>query len=192
MNIMFTKCMGALLSLTALTVVCGCGSKDTTVVKTDSGKVEIKETKGGEANFSFEGKDAEGKEISGKYTASEKDGMKYEDSSGQKLSIGGDFNPSELGVPIYPGSKAIGEQSGFRSEKDKDVTVMASYTTKDDYAEVTAFYDRRFEGAQKSSISAGNSLTNFSRSKPDDNISVIITKVEGEVTIAITRMFKKK
>jgi hypothetical protein len=192
MNIMFTKCMGALLSLAALTAVCGCGSKDTTVVKTDSGKVEIKETKEGEANFSFEGKDAEGKEISGKYTASEKDGMKYEDSSGQKLSIGGDFNPSELGVPIYPGSKAIGEQSGFRSEKDKDVTVMASFTTKDDYAEVTAFYDRRFEGAQKSSISAGNSLTNFSRSKPDDNISVIITKVEGEVTIAITRMFKKK
>lgn len=189
---MFTKCMGALLSLAALTAVCGCGSKDTTVVKTDSGKVEIKETKEGEANFSFEGKDAEGKEISGKYTASEKDGMKYEDSSGQKLSIGGDFNPSELGVPIYPGSKPVGDQSGFRSEKDKDVTVMASYTTKDDYAEVTAFYDRRFEGAQKSSISAGNSLTNFSRNKPDDNISVIVTKVEGEVTIAITRMFKKK
>jgi hypothetical protein len=180
-----------LLASTSL-LLAGCGSKDTTVLKTDSGKVEIKETNEGEAKWSFEGKDPQGKDISGKYSTSEKDGLKYEDSTGQKLTMGGDFDASELGVPTYPNAKIIGERSGLRSEKDKEVTVMASYSTTDDYSKVIEFYDKRFEGAQKSSLSAGTELSTYTRNKDDDNISVIVTKVDGQVTIGMTRMFKKK
>lgn len=173
-------------------LLAGCGSKDTTTIKTDGGKVEISESKDGEAKWRFEGKDADGKAISGKYTTSKEDGLKYEDSTGQKLTMGGDFDAAELGVPTYPNSKLMGDQGGFRSEKEKDVTVMATYTTTDDYSKVTEFYDKRFEGAQKASLSAGAKLTTYTRNKEDDNISVIVTQADGEVTIGITRMFKKK
>ncbi len=170
----------------------GCGSKDSTVIRTDSGKMEVKETKDGEAKWSFEGKDSDGKDISGRYTASEKDGLSYEDSSGQKLKMGGSFNVAELGVPVYPDAKPQGEQHGLRSENDKEVTVMATYTTSDDYLKVTEFYDKKFEGAEKSSFSAGSQLSTYTRNKEGDNISVIVTKTDGVVSIGITRMFKQK
>lgn len=182
----------ALCLTSASLILGGCSGKNETVLKTDSGKIEVKETKEGEVNWSFEGKDSEGKDISGKYTASEKDGLKYEDSSGQKLTMGGDFDASELGAAIYPNAKLVGDQGGLRSEKDKDITVMATYTTTDDYSKVVEFYDKKLEGMQKSSLSAGTDLSTYTRNKEGDNLSVIVTKAEGQVTIGITRMFKKK
>lgn len=150
----------------ALFAITGCGS-DSTTIKTPEGEVTVEED-GGTITF-------EGEEGSGTIDLSDKPPTE-----------------AELGAPVYPDAEYV-EGSSFSmtgtSEEGGGASATASFSTKDSFDEVVAWYTDELGEEPVSVTSAGVKTASWAMGDEEtEYISVNVTQGEGEVVITLSRV----
>lgn len=77
-------------------------------------------------------------------------------------AIGQNVDTDKLGAPVYPGAKA-GQGQSITTSSDQGSTVIAAFTTADEFEKVYDFYkDHMPAGSEKMKVSSGNgSMASF-------------------------------
>jgi hypothetical protein len=108
-------------------------------------------------------------------------------ASGETVSVGASIDPSQLGVPVYPGATTA--QGGTMTVTGAKGGTLASFTTTDDFDKVYGFYkDHLPAGSEKMKMSAGDgSMAEFQTTATDGSVTTVeIEGKTGKTAIIIT------
>ncbi|GEM_PF-964776 len=94
----------------------------------------------------------------------------------------------QLGLPIYPGAESQNDFS-TGSDSDGNKVIVASFTSRDSFDKVMAFYRKELKGYKESpeTTENGSRFSGFRKSSKEGSGALIIEKpAKGPVRIAIT------
>ncbi|MDE2481403.1 MAG: hypothetical protein KGN02_04345 [bacterium] len=102
------------------------------------------------------------------------------------VSIDKAVDASTLGAPVYPGATSAGSLSGTT---EKGTGALATYTTKDSFDKVYAFYKSKLPaGSEKMKMATGDSqmaVFQVGADSAPEQTSVTVNAENGETTIQI-------
>lgn len=175
--------VGILILAAALSA--GCGNSETTVVGSNGetvttsksgGTTTYSDNKGNSATVSEDGKQ-----------------MTFKNEKGESGTIGQGVSEADLGLPFYPGS-VDKPGASVKFEQAGEKTVASSRTSKDEPAQVVAFYKDKIEDPKDSSVNSGDMKMGSLGGKLKDGAEVAIMASKtgsAETDVVVTVKHKK-
>lgn len=148
----------------AVAALVACGGHKTTTVSSSSGEATVTQ-------------DANGQSVTVK-------------SSGNTVTVGASVDPSQLGVPMYPGART--NSAGTVSYTGADAGAMAAFNTPDSFEKVYDFYKSKLpaDSEKMKMDSQEGSVAEFVVLAAEGETSVQITGKSGLTQIIITHKAK--
>ena len=187
--------------IAALVVVfaVGCGSKGTTVVSSDGGKVAsdgsgnmtITDKEGNKVDYSadkdgsWSAKTSKGEEIQ-----ANKDGMTMTNEKGEVSSMSTSaVTEAELGLPFYPGSAPLKDRD-MKINADGKQTYLSARSTSDSPEKVVEFFKSKVKTASSTSAEKFGSVIGKLEDGRDVNLMAMV-KDDGTTEVQISVSGKK-